>query len=240
MKGWRHGESGTSRKNPASVRAWINGEFDHAEGFRSQQSRTSAEKSTSGPQRGDLSGADLARGGPRRGASHGQTSRGEPQRSSLRLAPLAGRTSLGRASKERPRSGPHQRGEPHRGGPRLGGSGKGMSRRGADFTGTIIGYTTFGGNDLSDVKGLETVRHVGPSTIGIDTISGPMERFHWRSCAGPVFPRTLLSTWGPSPERPLISIPASSAIPPKIRNSPTACMRIYRTKASAAGSRRTT
>jgi TIR domain-containing protein/pentapeptide repeat protein len=42
--------------------------------------------------------------------------------------------------------------------------------RGADLTGASIGWTTFGDNDLSDVKGLEAVQHVGPSTIGIDTI----------------------------------------------------------------------
>ena len=41
---------------------------------------------------------------------------------------------------------------------------------GANLTGASIGYTIFGDNDLSDVKGLETVRHEGPSTIGIDTI----------------------------------------------------------------------
>jgi TIR domain/Pentapeptide repeats (8 copies) len=41
---------------------------------------------------------------------------------------------------------------------------------GADFTGAILGYTIFGDNDLSDVKGLDAVQHRGPSTIGIDTI----------------------------------------------------------------------
>ena len=41
---------------------------------------------------------------------------------------------------------------------------------GADLTWASIGYTTFGDNDLSDVKGLESVRHDAPSTIGIDTI----------------------------------------------------------------------
>jgi len=40
----------------------------------------------------------------------------------------------------------------------------------SDFTDAVIGFTVFGGNDLSTVKGLETVRHIGPSTIGIDTI----------------------------------------------------------------------
>lgn len=33
-----------------------------------------------------------------------------------------------------------------------------------------IGYTIFGRNDLSTSKGLESVKHFGPSTIGIDTI----------------------------------------------------------------------
>ncbi len=41
---------------------------------------------------------------------------------------------------------------------------------GADLTGALIGYTTFGDNDLSEAKGLETVEHEAPSTIGIDTI----------------------------------------------------------------------
>jgi len=42
--------------------------------------------------------------------------------------------------------------------------------RGANLTRATIDMTTFGDNDLSDVKGLETVYHHGPSTIGIDTI----------------------------------------------------------------------
>jgi hypothetical protein len=42
--------------------------------------------------------------------------------------------------------------------------------KGADLTGASIGATTFGDNDLSQVKGLATVAHKGPSTIGIDTI----------------------------------------------------------------------
>ena len=41
---------------------------------------------------------------------------------------------------------------------------------GTDLRGAQIGWTTFGDNNLSSVKGLETVEHVGPSTIGIDTI----------------------------------------------------------------------
>src|SRR5208337_2243291 len=40
----------------------------------------------------------------------------------------------------------------------------------ANLAGASIGYATFGDNDLSDVKGLDAVRHDAPSTIGIDTI----------------------------------------------------------------------
>jgi len=47
---------------------------------------------------------------------------------------------------------------------------RGADLSGADFTGASIGYTSFGDTDLSDVKGLETVQHKGPSTIGINTI----------------------------------------------------------------------
>jgi hypothetical protein len=40
----------------------------------------------------------------------------------------------------------------------------------ADFTGAHMGYTTFGSNDLSTVKGLDPVHHTGPSCVGVDTI----------------------------------------------------------------------
>jgi uncharacterized protein YjbI with pentapeptide repeats len=40
----------------------------------------------------------------------------------------------------------------------------------ADFGGAYISATVFGDVDLSTVKGLDTIRHSGPSTIGIDTI----------------------------------------------------------------------
>jgi hypothetical protein len=42
--------------------------------------------------------------------------------------------------------------------------------RNADLTRAEVGWTTFGDLDLRTVKGLGTVRHVGPSMIGIDTI----------------------------------------------------------------------
>jgi uncharacterized protein YjbI with pentapeptide repeats len=40
----------------------------------------------------------------------------------------------------------------------------------ADFAGATLGYTSFGNTDLSEVKGLESLNHRGPSSIGIDTI----------------------------------------------------------------------
>ena len=40
----------------------------------------------------------------------------------------------------------------------------------SDFTDAWVGGTAFGDIDLSTVKGLATVQHEGPSTIGIDTI----------------------------------------------------------------------
>lgn len=44
------------------------------------------------------------------------------------------------------------------------------SLTGTNFSYARVGYTKFGNNDLSKVRGLETVHHDGPSTIGIDTI----------------------------------------------------------------------
>jgi hypothetical protein len=40
----------------------------------------------------------------------------------------------------------------------------------SDFTNALVGFSSFAGNDLSTVKGLESVRHGGPSSIDIDTI----------------------------------------------------------------------
>jgi hypothetical protein len=41
----------------------------------------------------------------------------------------------------------------------------------SNFFMATVGYTTFGYSDLSEVVGLEDVKHGGPSTIGIDTIT---------------------------------------------------------------------
>jgi TIR domain-containing protein/pentapeptide repeat protein len=40
----------------------------------------------------------------------------------------------------------------------------------ADFTEALVWETMFADMNLSEAKGLETIRHLGPSTIGIDTI----------------------------------------------------------------------
>jgi hypothetical protein len=39
-----------------------------------------------------------------------------------------------------------------------------------DLSQARVGWTKFGDIDLSETKGLETLEHIGPSTIGIDTI----------------------------------------------------------------------
>jgi hypothetical protein len=46
----------------------------------------------------------------------------------------------------------------------------GANLSGADVSNAVVMLTTFGNLDLSEVKGLETIKHWGPSTIGIDTI----------------------------------------------------------------------
>jgi uncharacterized protein YjbI with pentapeptide repeats len=64
----------------------------------------------------------------------------------------------------------------------------GASLTGADLKCAVISSTTFGDNDLSEVKGLETVRHMGPSTIGIDTIyksKGNIPEVFLRGCGVP-------------------------------------------------------
>jgi uncharacterized protein YjbI with pentapeptide repeats len=77
---------------------------------------------------------------------------------------------------------------------------RGAQLRGADLSKAKIGYTTFGDNDLSSTKGLETVSHAGPSTIGIDTIyksKGNIPEVFLRGCGVPedfiVYMRSLVS-----------------------------------------------
>jgi len=46
----------------------------------------------------------------------------------------------------------------------------GAQLEGADLTNAVIGGTIFGNVDLRNVKGLESLQHLGPSTVGIDTV----------------------------------------------------------------------
>jgi uncharacterized protein YjbI with pentapeptide repeats len=46
----------------------------------------------------------------------------------------------------------------------------GTKLSGANFKETRIGWTTFASLDLSSVRSLESARHLGPSSVGIDTI----------------------------------------------------------------------
>jgi len=65
---------------------------------------------------------------------------------------------------------------------------QGAGLRGADLHKVTLGFTTFGDNDLSAVKGLETVRHRGPSTIGIDMLyksGGKLPTVFLRGCGLP-------------------------------------------------------
>jgi uncharacterized protein YjbI with pentapeptide repeats len=57
-----------------------------------------------------------------------------------------------------------------------------------DFTGVKVGYTTFADVYLNAAKGLETVIHEGPSSIGIDTIyksNGKIPHIFLRGCGVP-------------------------------------------------------
>jgi hypothetical protein len=59
---------------------------------------------------------------------------------------------------------------------------------GADFTDAELGFTTFADTDLSEVKGLETVIHTAPSSIGIDTLyrsGGKIPEVFLRGCGVP-------------------------------------------------------
>ena len=58
----------------------------------------------------------------------------------------------------------------------------------ADLSGAEVGSTSFANVDLSTVEGLETVKHTGPSSIGIDTIyksKGKIPHSFLRGCGVP-------------------------------------------------------
>ena len=68
--------------------------------------------------------------------------------------------------------------------------------RGANLHRAYIGYTTFGVSDLSNVKGLETVLHRGPSTIGIDTIYRSQGKIPLRFLRGAGVPDNFIEYMG--------------------------------------------
>lgn len=58
----------------------------------------------------------------------------------------------------------------------------------ADLTGAIVGNTNFSDVNLSAVRGLDTLRHIGPSTIGLDSIyrsQGKIPESFLRGCGVP-------------------------------------------------------
>ncbi len=75
------------------------------------------------------------------------------------------------------------------------------SMRYANLSSAKIGWTTFTDVDLSEVTGLETVEHQGPSSIGIDTIyksQGKIPDVFLRGCGVPenfiTFHKSLVNT----------------------------------------------
>lgn len=64
----------------------------------------------------------------------------------------------------------------------------GANLNGANLSGATIGHTIFADVDLSQTKGLESVLHMGPSTIGVDTIyksRGKIPENFLRNCGLP-------------------------------------------------------
>ena len=108
----------------------------------------------------DLSRADLRSSNPSAANLRGANLRG----ADLRGAPLIGRVDIRGADLS---------------GAKLGG---------ADFREALCGETIFTDVDLSEVRGLESIRHVGPSTVDIDTLvrsKGKIPEAFLRGCGVP-------------------------------------------------------
>ena len=115
----------------------------------------------------DLREANLVRADLRR-ANLGAASLSE---ANLLGANLSGAHLSEATSRGGPQPGVPFSGEPQRGGPRQSESlPTGADLRETDFSEAALASTVFADVDLSTAKGLETVRHIGPSTIGVDTI----------------------------------------------------------------------
>ena len=126
----------------------------------------------------DLSGANLS-GANLSGADLSGANLSEANLSGANLS--AGQPQRGRPQRGQPQRGQPQRGQPQRGRP--------QSVRISDSASCWA--TVFANVDLSEVKGLDSVRHAGPSTIGIDTLfrsKGKIPEAFLRGCGVPEMP----------------------------------------------------
>ena len=76
----------------------------------------------------------------------------------------------------------------------------GAQLKGADFRNAKVGWTIFSDVDLSEVKGLENIDHLAPSSIGMDTLylsKGRIPDVFLRGCGVPedfiLYSRSLIS-----------------------------------------------
>jgi hypothetical protein len=111
---------------------------------------------------------------------------------------------------------------------------------GADLTSAIIFGTTFGDNDLSEVKGLETVvQYDGPSIIGIDTIYKSKGKIPLAFLRGAGVPENFIEYMGSLTGKALEFYSCFISYSTKDEEFANDSTPIYKIKASAAGSRRT-
>jgi hypothetical protein len=113
----------------------------------------------------------------------------------------------------------------------------GANLSGADLSEANVGRTIFGDlDDLSDVKGLDTLVHLGPSTLGIDTVyksAGKLPEIFLRGVGVPAtFITYLGSRVGKPNEFHSCFISYSS---PRTRNSRTASSPTSKLTVSGAG-----
>ena len=127
--------------------------------------------------RADLSGANLARaeltGTDLSGANlaRANLARAELSGADLSGADLSGADLTGAELGEADLGGVYLSGVYLSGADLSGADLTGADLTEADLTGARVGWTIFGDVNLSMVKGLDAMNHIGPSTIGIDTIS---------------------------------------------------------------------
>jgi hypothetical protein len=90
---------------------------------------------------------------------------------------------------------------------------------GTDLSAARLGDSVFADNDLSEVKGLDTTRHGGPSDISIGALVRSKGKIPRSSSRAAVFQMASSNTFPRSlgPCNPSSSTPASSAIAPKMK-----------------------